>query len=861
MAFGFHEPAHAAQSCIGDCNGDVRVTAAEIVTLITEHNAVSTCSAGDADNDGRISDDEIAHAITNVFGGCALEAGSRTLDDLFEEVARLAPEFGGMFLSEDQQTLQVFSLDTTAATVDEITNAIHTVFGPIIPAGGVHALPGQYGFIQLRQWYRAMVGTVLSTPGVVATDINEAINRLAINIETPEVEEQVVQTMRDLEIPLEAVSIVVLGPVQEFQTLQDVQSPRRGGFQITRLANNTAGYGIVASTLGFNAIRGGVPGLVTCSHSTQVFWNLDTNGGYPPADFYQSPGYYPAQWVGTESVDTQGFVCPPPYSSSQRCRYSDSAFVKYNTGVTWDPGAIGKTIAPTVLTTTIANLVLTVDQTTKFRVVSPPTQPYLSGLVLHKVGRTTGWTSGAIIMTCADFGNATTMRLCQYMAYDPQLAVATFGDSGSPVFRMVDPQCGYVELYGILWGGGIFFIPPPPWSLGSVAKAFVFSPIGGVPFQASGVQSVQDLGALNYSTAPGKCVTPTPTVAQPCSFVGLRMCGGTCPNATDVCVPLPDDSACVCQSGQPSPTATPTPTRTATRTATGTPAPPTHPPTPTSCTGGPIVNLVVNPGFETFSAIPTGLGQINLATSWTSPTNASPDYFHSLASPSSSVSVPSNAFGSEAAHGGRAYVGVHTRPINAYREYVEGVLSSPLAAGSTYQVSFYLSLSDGSRWAVDKFGAYLSVGSVGPASTAYVLPLAPQINATGYVTTKIGWVQVVGSYTAAGSEDHLVIGNFFDNPSTNPLMGQGGSYDFAYYYIDDVAVTLLTPSCTPTPSASVTRTATVSPTLRPVPTCDAGIVCTPTPSRSPTATQTCPGAKCTVTPTRTATKTPKVPPD
>ena len=33
----------------------------------------------------------------------------------------------------------------------------------------------------------------------------------------------------------------------------------------------------------------------------------------------------------------------------------------------------------------------------------------------------------------------------------------------------------------------------------------------------------------------------------PCGFIGPRMCGGSCPNSTDVCQPLPDDSGCVCR--------------------------------------------------------------------------------------------------------------------------------------------------------------------------------------------------------------------------------------------------------------------------------------------------------------------------
>jgi len=36
-----------------------------------------------------------------------------------------------------------------------------------------------------------------------------------------------------------------------------------------------------------------------------------------------------------------------------------------------------------------------------------------------------------------------------------------------------------------------------------------------------------------------------------CGVIGPRMCGGACPNASDVCQPLPDDSGCVCQAREP----------------------------------------------------------------------------------------------------------------------------------------------------------------------------------------------------------------------------------------------------------------------------------------------------------------------
>ncbi len=96
-------------------------------------------------------------------------------------------------------------------------------------------------------------------------------------------------------------------------------------------------------------------------------------------------------------------------------------------------------------------------------------------------------------------------------------------------------------------------------------------------------------GKCKTPTMPARTPTATPTASPQgeCDFIGPRMCGGTCPNPTDVCVPKPDDSGCECVPGQPRATETPTPTTTVgcpgaicTATPTRTPTPrPTNTPT------------------------------------------------------------------------------------------------------------------------------------------------------------------------------------------------------------------------------------------------------------------------------------------
>jgi OOP family OmpA-OmpF porin len=207
------------------------------------------------------------------------------------------------------------------------------------------------------------------------------------------------------------------------------------------------------------------------------------------------------------------------------------------------------------------------------------------------------------------------------------------------------------------------------------------------------------------------------------------------------------------------------------------------------------VNLVPNNSFEAYAPCPSGLSQINQAPPWNTPTGASPDLFNSCASGGSGMSVPSNFFGSQNALTGAGYAGIIVRPINEFREYIQAPLASALTAGVTYAVTFNVSLCDLSNIALDRIGAYLSVGAVGPLPGTGALGFVPQIEnpAGSFLADKTNWMTVTGSFIAAGGEDHIVIGNFHDNTNTSitPLTG---SYDGVYYYVDDVSVESSTPT-------------------------------------------------------------------
>jgi hypothetical protein len=210
------------------------------------------------------------------------------------------------------------------------------------------------------------------------------------------------------------------------------------------------------------------------------------------------------------------------------------------------------------------------------------------------------------------------------------------------------------------------------------------------------------------------------------------------------------------------------------------------------------VNLVINDSFENYVSCPTSFSQLYQAAPWDAPTLGTSDYLNACAPVSfPSVNVPQNEQGFQTAHTGVGYAGII--PLSAaadYREYVQGPLTSPLVASASYLVKFYVSLADNSLLAIDRLGAYLSVGPVGPIGNYAPLALTPQVEspANAYLTNAAGWTLVSGVVVASGGEDHIVIGNFHDDASTSTVPGPGLWPGGSYYYIDDVSVELVVPT-------------------------------------------------------------------
>lgn len=210
------------------------------------------------------------------------------------------------------------------------------------------------------------------------------------------------------------------------------------------------------------------------------------------------------------------------------------------------------------------------------------------------------------------------------------------------------------------------------------------------------------------------------------------------------------------------------------------------------------VNLVPNPSFESYVNCPFTFGQANFATGWDVPNTGTSDYYNTCAAPVfPSVNVPYTQLGYRPALTGSGYCGII--PYSSapdYREYLQIQLTSPLVAGQPYLVQFHVSLADTSLYAVDRIGAYLSVGAVGPVPNYAPLPFTPQVESPANVALNdyIGWTLISGIVVANGGEDHLVIGSFRDDASTDATPGPDTWPGYSYYFIEDVSVELSVPT-------------------------------------------------------------------
>ena len=197
-------------------------------------------------------------------------------------------------------------------------------------------------------------------------------------------------------------------------------------------------------------------------------------------------------------------------------------------------------------------------------------------------------------------------------------------------------------------------------------------------------------------------------------------------------------------------------------------------------------NLVADSSFEIYTKCPKDISEVSKfpLKYWWLPTPGSSDYFNECCF-SNKVGIPKNKFGYQSAHTGKGYVGIGSNKVG--HEYVQTKLRYPLKKDSTYQIEFYVSLSDNSYLISKTIGFYLTKLKIDEN-------LAKLNNYGGvfnyYIEDTVEWIRLSFNYISQGDEQYLTIGDFENDKSFKKTGKKKQWYEkgWAYYYIDDVSV-------------------------------------------------------------------------
>ncbi len=289
---------------------------------------------------------------------------------------------------------------------------------------------------------------VMALPQTVFAARDEAAGQLVFGVERQAAAEAVHTVMERRGIPASAYRVEVTEPIHflDEKTLQTEHRPTMGGTQIH--------FGQYVCTLGFSVDHEEGRSFITNSHCT------DRQGENSGTVYYQPLSSVNPTPIGVEADD-------PPYlrgqpvnecSRNKRCRYSDAARVAYDSGV--------ESLGEIARTNGLNDGSLVLDGS--FDVTDQDDSSTSFSGTLHKVGRTTGWTTGEVNGTCAtvNVSGSNIQLLCQTLVHSESATIAAGGDSGSPVFE--DSGDGTAKLVGILWGGS------------ASGDRFVFSPLKNI---------------------------------------------------------------------------------------------------------------------------------------------------------------------------------------------------------------------------------------------------------------------------------------------------------------------------------------------------------------------------------------------
>ena len=132
-------------------------------------------------------------------------------NELLKEVSNEVPEFGGVFLSDNQSVLNIYLTEneTDPATKEKALEKVEEWFD-VKPGLRLNVIKGDYSITQLFDWYALMESEGLwDQEGVMMTDLDERQNQLYIGVVSEWDVEPVYTFLEGINIPREAVTVAV----------------------------------------------------------------------------------------------------------------------------------------------------------------------------------------------------------------------------------------------------------------------------------------------------------------------------------------------------------------------------------------------------------------------------------------------------------------------------------------------------------------------------------------------------------------------------------------------------------------------------------------------------------------------------
>lgn len=317
-----------------------------------------------------------------------------------------------------------------------------------------------------------LIAPLLSTLGGDAfSDLDETRNVVRVGVTSDDAEARLRSEIGRMGLPQDAVTVARIRAFRDAGSLLDRFRPTGAGIQIRVRYNILQNYWETC-TLGFNVTNASGQRLaMSAAHCANY-----TGSGQ---DYYVSnpTNGSSSNWIGYTSALAPTYSCN---GGASACIDADVMLLTYHSNVA-SPARIihtsssGGSYAAGTLNRSSGDV---------WQVVGSAYIPELND-VLHKIGRTTGWTHGYVVGVCETWYNAA--RNLYKMCQDRVLAYADNGDSGGPVFFEDPALPDSVRVPAGISNGVVTLLEPP--APGQYVTYLVFS---------NRAQIASVLGALNY---------------------------------------------------------------------------------------------------------------------------------------------------------------------------------------------------------------------------------------------------------------------------------------------------------------------------------------------------------------------------